>query len=197
MGPNLSVPQGLNSTAVRSIPQGWDPQWFSRFITNYLQKADYRNATAGPGISITGTVQSGGTISCTGSFVGNSGDPTVTGTAAIAVQVSGTYGGGIQLVDGTYNWTIWDTSGTLNIGSGTSLGDSTKRVTVSPGGNVTVTGSLGINGSSPPSQPTGYGTPTGGAHQGSFAAGAITFGNLAKCVAQLIVDLKTYGLLGA
>lgn len=39
-------------------------------------------------------------------------------------------------------------------------------------------------------QSSGYGTPTGGAHQASFAAGSITLPNLAAAVAQLIVDLK-------
>lgn len=43
---------------------------------------------------------------------------------------------------------------------------------------------------------TGYGTPTGGVNQGSFAAGSITLPNLAAGVAQLILDLKTHGLLG-
>ncbi len=42
----------------------------------------------------------------------------------------------------------------------------------------------------------GYGTPTGGSHQASFAAGSITLGNLAAAVAQLIIDLQTHGLLG-
>jgi hypothetical protein len=46
-------------------------------------------------------------------------------------------------------------------------------------------------------QITGYGTPTGGSRQGSFAAGTITLPNLAAAVAQLIIDLKTYGLIGA
>lgn len=58
-------------------------------------------------------------------------------------------------------------------------------------------GSLGLNGVSPPSQPTGYGTPTGGAHQSSFAAGSITLPNLAAAVAQLIIELKSYGLIAA
>ena len=43
---------------------------------------------------------------------------------------------------------------------------------------------------------TGYGTPTGNVNQGSFAAGSITLPNLAAAVAQLIIDLKTHGLLG-
>lgn len=57
--------------------------------------------------------------------------------------------------------------------------------------------SIGVNGSTPPAQPTGYGTPTGGSHQASFAAGSITLANLAAAVAQLIIDLKSYGLLAA
>lgn len=59
-------------------------------------------------------------------------------------------------------------------------------------------GSLGIFGAGPPgAQPNGYGTPTGAAVQGSFAAGSITLPNLAAGVAQLILDLKKYGFLGA
>lgn len=57
-------------------------------------------------------------------------------------------------------------------------------------------GAIGINGNASFAQPTGYGTPTGGAHQASFAAGSITLPNLAAAVAQLIIELKSYGLLG-
>lgn len=46
-------------------------------------------------------------------------------------------------------------------------------------------------------QIAGYGTPTGGARQPSFAAGSITLPNLAAAVAQLIVDLETHGLIAA
>lgn len=45
-------------------------------------------------------------------------------------------------------------------------------------------------------QITGYGTPTGGSHQGSFAAGSITLPNLAAAVAQMIIDWKTHGAFG-
>lgn len=45
-------------------------------------------------------------------------------------------------------------------------------------------------------QITGYGTPTGGSHQPSFAAGSITLPNLAAAVAQLILDCKSHGFLG-
>jgi hypothetical protein len=43
---------------------------------------------------------------------------------------------------------------------------------------------------------TGYGTPTGGANQGSFAASTITLAQLAACVAQMINDIKTLGPFG-
>jgi hypothetical protein len=70
-------------------------------------------------------------------------------------------------------------------------------VTVAGSNNLTVGGELGVNGVAPAAQPTGYGTPTGGSHQSSFAAGSITLANLAAAVAQLIIDLKGYGFLGA
>lgn len=44
-------------------------------------------------------------------------------------------------------------------------------------------------------QIAGYGTPTGNANQGSFNAATITLPNLAAGVAQLILDLKTHGLI--
>lgn len=74
---------------------------------------------------------------------------------------------------------------------------SATLVSMPAGVKLGLASSLGINGATPPAQPTGYGTPTGGAHQASFAAGAISLPNLAAAVAQLIVELKAYGLLGA
>lgn len=70
-------------------------------------------------------------------------------------------------------------------------------LTIPPNVSLTVGGGFSVNGAPLAAQPTGYGTPTGGAHQGSFAAGSISLANLAAAVAQLIVDLKAYGLLAA
>lgn len=67
---------------------------------------------------------------------------------------------------------------------------------VNVGGTVQTSGAFAVNGATPPAQSTGYGTPTGGAKQSSFAAGAITLPNLAAAVAQLIIDLKAIGLIG-
>ena len=62
---------------------------------------------------------------------------------------------------------------------------STTALNISSGVALQINGNTLLSG-----QATGYGTPTGGSHQASFAAGSITLANLAACVAQLIVDLK-------
>jgi hypothetical protein len=79
------------------------------------------------------------------------------------------------------------------------------RIVASGGTGTNGGGSLVVNSSalgffsatSGTPQATGYGTPTGGSHQASFAAGSISLPNLAAAVAQLIVDLKAYSLIGA
>lgn len=98
----------------------------------------------------------------------------------------------------TANWRISSvaTGSAFPAGALVIGGAFTNLVGISSGGAVTIVGSLGINGASPPAQPTGYGTPTGGSRQASFAAGSITLPNLAAAVAQLIIDLKAYGILG-
>lgn len=60
------IPPGISSNAVRNIPDKWSQIWFRRFITDHLKNADFRNAIAGTGITITGTEQQQGTISATG-----------------------------------------------------------------------------------------------------------------------------------
>lgn len=92
---------------------------------------------------------------------------------------------------------------TLHHTSGGAAYDT--RIVSAVGTGVTGAGTLTLNcgalgffgSSSGQAAPTGYGTPTGGSHQASFAAGAITLPNLAAAVAQLIVDLKGYPLLAA
>ena len=76
----------------------------------------------------------------------------------------------------------WDGANTAVIGTenaGTGVARSIKFV---------VGGSTAFTLSTPS---TGYGTPTNPAKQASFDATTITLVNLAKCVAQLIIDLKS------
>lgn len=56
---------------------------------------------------------------------------------------------------------------------------------------------IGFWNATPVVQPTGYGTPTNAAQQGSFDATTITLPNLAAQLARLILDIKGEGLVGA
>ncbi len=91
----------------------------------------------------------------------------------------------LQIVNGGASIVFMESSGVTVMGSFDNAG------------NLNVIGSYQFNGTKVVgAQITGYGTPTGGVNQGSFAAGGITLANLAAGVAQLILDLKTHGLLG-
>ena len=59
------------------------------------------------------------------------------GTLVAGLIVTGTLGGGITLVDGSFNWCFYDSSGTLQIGSATSGGGPTARMTLTTGGALT------------------------------------------------------------
>jgi hypothetical protein len=72
----------------------------------------------------------------------------------------------------------------VNTSTGTKIGTGTTQ-------------KIGFWNATPIAQKTGYGTPTGNVNQGSFAAGSITLPNLAAHVAQLCLDLKAAGLIGA
>lgn len=114
------------------------------------------------------------------------------GSGAYAAQVrGGTTAGdrGLKVQGGTnaadLSLVVTNAAGTINL------------FQVTPGAGALFNSGIGLFGASTPAQPTGYGTPTGGAHQASFAAGSITLPNLAAAVAQLIIELKAYGLIGA
>lgn len=65
--------------------------------------------------------------------------------AALLLNLSGSFGGGLHIQDGTNDWGIWDQSGTLYFGAGTSGGALTPVATLSPTGSMAITGS-GTNG---------------------------------------------------
>jgi hypothetical protein len=58
------IKQGLDSTTLRNVPKEWDAEWFRRFMVIQLKAADARNTIAGPGITITGSFDRPGVISC-------------------------------------------------------------------------------------------------------------------------------------
>lgn len=58
-------------------------------------------------------------------------------------------------------------------------------------------GALGINGASPPAQKTGFGTPTGTGVIANFPGATATLAQATQAIAELIADLKAFGLYGA
>lgn len=133
---------------------------------------------------------------------------TVTGSAsstAPAATFGGTANNYITATDGAGMTAVVQTAtglGAVEIGASSNHAvainsNNTTRILIASGGSVTVTGNFACNNVVPASQPTGYGTPTGGARQSSFAASTITLPNLAAAVAQLIIDLKGTGLIGS
>ena len=64
------------------------------------------------------------------------------GVGSFGVRASGSYGGGLGLIDGTFNIGLWSNSGVLNFGFGTSLGALTSKATLDASGNLTTVGSV-------------------------------------------------------
>jgi len=91
---------------------------------------------AAPSISTTCVCAGGCVVVCGGAC-----NPTSC-TTGFSVITCGAYGGGFLLVDGTYDWGIWDNGGTLNFGSGTSLGALSSRMTLSTSGLIYTAGQI-------------------------------------------------------
>lgn len=60
---SLQVPKGIDGIPQQQIPNDFTSNWFMNFIRTWLRAADVRNATAGPGITITGQGLTPATIS--------------------------------------------------------------------------------------------------------------------------------------
>lgn len=86
-----------------------------------------------------------------------------------------------------------NTGGALNIR--TNAGAATWAYSAT--GTLGCPGAIGVNGATPPSQSTGWGTPTGGAVSSNFAGGSASLATTTAAVAQLIAVLKAVGILGA
>ena len=86
-----TIPPGISAASVKNIPDKWSAAWFRAFITQYLQHSDTRNATAGAGISITGSLGTPATIAST-AIVGPPhsvfGNPTGTTGANTGIQAT-------------------------------------------------------------------------------------------------------------
>lgn len=66
-------------------------------------------------------------------------NPNPTASASLSLNLSGNYGGGLHLQDGTNDIAFWSTSGNLNVGFSTSGGALTSKSQLSTGGVWTAT----------------------------------------------------------
>jgi hypothetical protein len=64
------------------------------------------------------------------------------------------------------------------------------------GTNLTLAGSLGINGSTPPAQVTGWGTPTAGAVVNNFPGSGATTAQCGSAISELLTILLKMGIVG-
>jgi len=81
----------------------------------------------------------------------------------------------------------------LNI-SGPTYGDTRFPQQFEQG--ATFFGQIGLNGATPPSQVTGWGSPTGAGVVASFPGATATLAQCSQAIAQIITDLKAMGRYG-
>lgn len=90
--------------------------------------------------------------------------------------------------------------GTLTIGGDFTIADTKNIVLATSTGTKIGTGTtqkLGFWNATPVAQKAGYGTPTGGALVSSYPGATATLAQTSGTLAQLLLDLKAYGILGA
>jgi hypothetical protein len=109
-----------------------------------------------------------------------------TGSQNGLVPASGSFGtAGALRADGVWSATFTGTF-TFSTITVSTLNCQTGRFSLS----------IGVNGASPPSQFTGWGTPTGAAAVSNFAGASATLVQTSTAVAQIITALKAYGFFG-
>lgn len=117
---------------------------------------------------------------------------TVDGTTGAFTFTAGISTAGNLSVSGTLTVT-----GTASTGPLTVTGSAAISGTLALQGSASILGPLGINGTTPPAQVTGWGTPTGPAVVNNYSGTAATLVQTSNAVAEIITVLKAFGLLGA
>ena len=140
-----------------------------------------------------------------------------TPTGVTCLQVSGvassaapcaTFGGAasnfITVTDGAGIVTVLQSStgvgGVVGTSSNNPLTINTNgaiRAVVGAAGGITVVNGLSMYNVAPPSQVTGWGTPTGAGVVANFSGAAGTLVNCSNAIAQIITDLKRFGIYAA
>lgn len=163
--------RGLSGAALSNkIPKEWSAGWFQSFITTYLQNADIRNATAGPGVSITGNIATPATLSATQLVLpGESvfGNPTSATAAGTSIKASAD-NQVLQRSDGELLF------GPLLLATGTGIGPVFEVAALNPGAfmQATAPAQLGF---------TNFTAPT------DVTAGDIWIGSAAETLSALAV----------
>jgi hypothetical protein len=107
--PRATIPKGLSSAAVTSIPEKWSASWYRSHITNFLAATDLRNSSTGPGLIISpatgGNIASAGNIALTSEITSLLAEPYILAAAPVAGSGLTGYrtiatGSGIALNDG-------------------------------------------------------------------------------------------------
>lgn len=180
----LTAVNGVATTAIRSdgapaLSQAIAPTWTSQhiFTPGTSTTAIIVNTTVN---NVGVSVRSGGG---SGAIIETCGDGSGTGNGLSMTQTS--VGAGV-----------------INLNFNASLSfkvNGTTRLTINASGTATFASAIGVNGNAPPAQVTGWGTPVGNAVINNYnitdAGGANS--NTNKALAQIITDLKAFGLYGA
>ena len=179
----------MTSDSAPALSQAITPTWTGAHT--------FTPAGAAVGITINGNATGyalsivsggGGSISITGAagtsgLIDLAGNGNVVGTSSLAVGQSGG-GASLILARGSQTLVVENGNGSLTFAAAT--------------GSVTFSKSVGVNGNSPPAKVTGWGTPTGQTVVNNFAAGAGTSVlQMSEAIAQIITDLKAFGIYGA
>ena len=87
---NLPVSRGFDNIIDGQIPEEWNADWFSRFLSTWMARGDLRNADTGPGITIAGQSSEFATVSLDATKVPVS-------SVALPIAVTGSRGGNAAL----------------------------------------------------------------------------------------------------
>lgn len=126
----------------------------------------------------------------------------IIGTVTLYVQAAGTTNlaikdttDGVELQNYAYSG-----GGIIGTASNHSLNirtNNTNRLTLTAGGVGTFSGQVGFNGVTPPSQLTGFGTPTGNSLVTNFPGSSATLAQCGEMISEILIYMKQLGLIGA
>lgn len=189
-GTKIVLSPTISPTAAdHAIGVSGNQQWYSTPNNNVANTFNwYGGTTQIAYLDGTGNFYAATNVWCPGGF-------TVTASGTYPFQLVLASGNQqLQFQGPNYAITCTGATGYINF----LVASSTPVMTVSPAGLNVTTGAYQVAGTKVVgAQITGYGTPTGGVKTASFPGASATLAQTSAQLAQLILDLKTHGLLGA